>query len=94
MVCLSDMRDKVYLDGDGVVCAALDSGIIGYQGHQAPMHSAYARHNASRRHLLSSWCGVSTNLVERRLPRGCITDTCIVNMLKSWHASFWATDIV
>ena len=58
-----DVSDKVHLDGDGVVCAALDSGIICYKGHQAPLHSAYARHNASRRHLLSSWRTDSANSI-------------------------------
>ena len=102
MVCLSDMcmwvdRDvsaKVHLDGNGVVCAALDSGIICYKGHQTPMHSAYARHNASRRHLLPSWrTGSADSIGECNLPQSCVSNTRISNFVERWHASFRATHI-
>ena len=83
-----DVSDMVHLDGDGVVCAAFDSGIVCYKGHQAPMHSAYARHDASRRHLLSSWCRDSVDIIgECSAPQACIADTFMISAHKDWFAA-------
>mmetsp|Transcript_36375 Transcript_36375/g.91400 ORF Transcript_36375/g.91400 Transcript_36375/m.91400 type:complete len:593 (-) Transcript_36375:82-1860(-) len=53
MALLSNLlQPQVLLDGDGVVGAALDGGVVGHHRHHLPLHPADPRHHTTRGHRL------------------------------------------